>query len=87
MLVARSTLLNITINSWTNDKILVRSKFKAFVDNKIILTKKLKSMLEKVENIVGKGENADYQHFLLFPQCFQKLSFPEVKKVGIVKGW
>ena len=23
------------------------------------------------ENIVGKGENAVYQHFLLFPQCFQ----------------
>ena len=23
-----------------------------------------------VENIVGKGENAGYQHFLLFPQCF-----------------
>ena len=22
------------------------------------------------ENIVGKGENAGYQHFLLFPQCF-----------------
>ena len=21
-------------------------------------------------NIVGKGENAGYQHFLLFPQCF-----------------
>ena len=26
---------------------------------------------EKVfENIVGKGENAGNQHFLLFPQCF-----------------
>ena len=25
-----------------------------------------------VENIAGKGENGDYQHFLLFPQCFQK---------------
>ena len=25
----------------------------------------------RVENIVGKGENAGYQHFLLFPQCFQ----------------
>ena len=25
------------------------------------------------ENIVGKGENAGYQHFLLFPRCF--LSF------------
>ena len=22
------------------------------------------------ENIVGKGENAGHQHFLLFPQCF-----------------
>ena len=22
------------------------------------------------ENIVGKGENADNQQFLLFPQCF-----------------
>ena len=28
-----------------------------------------------VENIVGKGENAGYQHFLLFPLCFQKPSF------------
>ena len=26
------------------------------------------------ENIVGKGENAGNQHFLLFPQCF--LPFP-----------
>ena len=26
------------------------------------------------ENIVGKGENAGNQHFLLFPQCF--LFFP-----------
>ena len=23
------------------------------------------------ENIVGKGENAGIQHFLLFPQCFR----------------
>ena len=41
-------------------------------------------MLGRVENIVGKGENACYQHFLLFPQGFQKLSFPEVLKAGIV---
>ena len=26
----------------------------------------------KDKNIVGKGENAGYQHFLLFQQCFQK---------------
>ena len=30
------------------------------------------------ENIMGNGENADYQHkkFLLFPECFQAASFP-----------
>ena len=27
-----------------------------------------------VENIEGKGEIARYEQFLLFPQCFQKLS-------------
>ena len=35
---------------------------------------------DRVENIVGKRENAGYQHFLLFPQCFQKLFFPRVFK-------
>ena len=30
------------------------------------------SVFERVENIVGKGGNDGYQHFLLFPQCFQK---------------
>ena len=35
---------------------------------------------DRVENIVGKGENANagYQHFLLFPQCFEKASFPNM---------
>ena len=32
------------------------------------------SVIDIVENIAGKGENEDYQYFLLFPQCFQKLS-------------
>ena len=27
---------------------------------------------ESVENIVEKGENAGYKHFLLLPQCFQR---------------
>ena len=41
-------------------------------------------VFERVENIVGKGENAGYQHFLLFPQCFLKLSFSGMLKVVIV---
>ena len=36
------------------------------------------------ENIVGKEENAGYQHFLLFPLCFQKASLTVVLKVGIL---
>ena len=33
-----------------------------------------------VENIVGKGENARYKQFILFPQCFQKLSVVDASK-------
>ena len=36
----------------------------------------------RVENIVGKGEKAGYQHFLLFPQCF-----PESSSLGLLKVW
>ena len=28
---------------------------------------KTKAVLERVENVMGKGENAGDQHFLLFP--------------------
>ena len=31
-----------------------------------------KTDLGWLENIVGKGENAGYQYFLLFQQCFLK---------------
>ena len=41
------------------------------------------SDFDEVENIVGKGENAGYQHFLLFPNCFQKPSFPGRWKSGL----
>ena len=33
-----------------------------------------------VENIVEKGEIARYEQFLLFPQCFQKLSVVDSSK-------
>ena len=54
------------INSLPEDKILDLSIFKAFADNKVILPQKLKFLSGRVANIVGKGENAGYQHFLLF---------------------
>ena len=48
-------------------KMLASSKLKAFAD--VIKISNVAQMLEfifKVENIVGKGENVGYQHFLLF---------------------
>ena len=74
----------IHFNPLPNNKILDRSKSKAFADYNIIATQNLRLALGMVENIVGKGENAGIQHFLLFPQCFQKASFSGSLKVGIV---
>ena len=59
-------------------------RLKAFANDKINVTENLKIVLGWVENIVGKGENVDFQHFLLFPKCFQKGSLPWSLKVGIV---
>ena len=72
------------INSLPNDKFLDWSKLKGFADEKINVAEKLKFVLQRVENIVGKGENAGYQHFLLFPQCFQKEFLPGLFIVGIL---
>ena len=63
-----------SLNSLANDKILNRPKLKAFADDNLNVAKMMISLYDRVENIVGKGENAGYQHFLLFLQCFQKAS-------------
>ena len=71
-------------NSLKKKKKIDWSKIKAFADDKINVTSEQKFFLEWVENIAGKRENAGYQHFLFFPQCFQRDSCPESLKVGIV---
>ena len=74
--------LDAPFDSLPNNEIVDLSKFKAFADDKIIVTQKLKFALGRVENIVGKRENAGNQHFLLFPQCFQKAPY-----TGSLKVW
>ena len=66
---------NELINSLSNNKLLGLPKLKTFADNKMYVTKILKIGIRRVENIVGKGENTGYQHFLLYQKCFQKASF------------
>ena len=43
---------------------------KVVFKNIVLNSLKLEFVYGKIENIVEKGENAGYQHFLLFPQCF-----------------
>ena len=79
----------ILLNSLPNNKILDLSNFKAFADDNLRVAKMAKFVFDRVENIVGKGENAGNakgekagnQHFLLFPR-FQR-SLPS----GLLKIW
>ena len=66
-----------------NNIILDSSKLKVFADYKINVMKKF--VLGKVKNIMEKGQNVGYQHFLLFPQCFQKASFSRSLKIRMEK--
>ena len=63
------------VNSLPNNKFLDWSKLKALAEDKFDLTKNMKSVFQRLKNILGKRENAGYQHFLPFPQCFQRPSF------------
>ena len=63
-----------TISSLPNNKILDVPK--EFADDKIILTKKLKFMLGRVENIVGKKRGECWlPAFFPFPTMFSKAFF------------
>ena len=57
-------------------------KFKAIADDKLIIAKIMIPYFDRVDNILGKGEYAGYQHFLLFPHCFQ-MTFFTGKKLGL----
>ena len=69
-------LPDVNISDW--------SKLKAFTDDKLNITQIIKFVYHRIENIAGKEENAGYQHFLLFPQCFEKAVSSSVSKVVIV---
>ena len=45
---------------------------------------KLQFALLSIKQIVGKGGNNAFQHFLILAQCFQRVSFSGSLTVGIV---
>ena len=57
---------------------------KTFADKKKeYLAEKTISVGDMVENLVAKGENGGFQHFLHFPQCFQKAFSAVVLKFSL----
>ena len=64
------------------DKMVALYKLKAIADSNLNVVHDIS--IQREENIVGKGENAGYHHFLLSQKSFLK-SFSMVSlKVGIV---
>ena len=60
------------INPLPDEKILERSKLKHFSDYNFKFDENSRKFSKRVENVVGQGEIAHYEQFLLFPLCFQK---------------
>ena len=71
----------------TRRQILESSKMKEFADDNYNFDENDRKLSKRVEKSVGKGEIARYEQFLLFPQCFQKICFPEASKGVIVREW
>ena len=71
-------------NPLPDKKFLGLPKLKAFVDDKLNVTQNIKVVFHRIDNIVGKEENAGYRHFLLFPQCFHEAFSSSPSEVVIV---
>ena len=61
------------LNPLPNNKIWDLSNLKAFADDILNVVQMMICVTDWVENIMGKGETAGYQHFLIFPRFH---SFP-----------
>ena len=60
-------------------QILDSSKLKEFVDDNFKFDEYSRKFSKRVENTVGKGEIARYEHFLFFPQFSKDLSCRHAK--------
>ena len=76
-----------SVRPFPKQQILDSSKLKEFAEDNFKFDENGRKLSKLVQNIVGKGEIARYEQFLLFPQCFQRACFPGVSKVAIVWGW
>ena len=90
-----SFVMYLVMNSLPNNNILALTKLKAFADDNFSIAQMVQLLFDRerrskkhsgkrsiLGSILGKGENAGCQHFLLFPECFHKTSFLGLLEVG-----
>ena len=71
-------------NPFLNEYILDVTSLKAFADNKSNVAKMTISLFDRVENTVGKGENANTSIFSFSHCVFQSFFFRVVKSLDCV---
>ena len=71
------------VNSLPDNKILDETKFNAFADDKLNVTKMIISVFDRVENIVGKGKIACTSNFSFFHYVFKRLLSQMSQKVSL----
>ena len=64
-------------------QILDSSKLKEFAKDNSKFDENGGKFCKGIENTVGKGKIARHKQFLLFPQCFQKISTADTYKKGL----
>ena len=79
-------LVVLGFNPFPHDKILDQTKLKAFADDKLEITKMIISVLDRVENIVGKGEIACTSNFSFSHNVFKGFLPKGVKRWEWVKA-
>ena len=67
----RGSLGKRSITPYQTKNILAGPKMKAVTDDNSHVAQTIDFVFNKIEN-GGRGENAGYRHFLLFPLCFHK---------------
>ena len=75
------------VNLLPDKKNLDSSKLKEFADDNFKFDENGRNLSKQVEYTVEKGEIAQYEQFLVIPQCFQKACFPRASKGVIVWDW
>ena len=70
-------------NPFPHNKILDQTKWKAFADNKLNVTKMIFSVFDKVENTEGKGEIASISNFSFSHNVFKRLLSKTHQKVSL----